>query len=865
MKGGNFVKTHKFISILCIFSVIANFFVPISMAKNNTVTNKVKSEIVSYLLPEFEVSEGYVSRRDFIKNIIALRYGEKNNSVTPFMDVEEFDDGSGEIAYAVQMGIVDKGELFFPDLPVNIYQAAKIASNILGYGDYARFAGGYPSGYMAISDEIELFEGIQIIDYITWEQFEAFLFNVLTAPVYSISFDNGDMVYYSDKEDTLLTEKFNIYEFDGIETANYLTGLTEISEKTFEHSVKINGEEYLYFNESDYLGYRVKGYFLDDDGEKTIISMAPEKTETVTINTKDIDSFDGERLTYFAEDKDKTLKTEKGYSFIYNKKAYEKTDAKEVILNRDGEITLIDSDDNGIFETILMTKKDYMPISFVNTFDNLILSEDNKYGMIDLSKEDVIFKITKDNKEATLYDIQKGELLCYTVSDDGLYYELETVLSEVSGKVLSYDKEEKTVLIGESEYKFNSFFEKFHLNTLTHGKEYTFLADDEGNICHIVGAENIYMYGWIIRSRIDEENECVSVKMFTENGKVESFSVVDKPLIDGEKIIELNLINTSINGLDVNNKLIRYMLDKNGKIAKMDFSEDASGAEPAFEDKKDNDSMLRFYQGESVDYYSNGKVFVPKFKLNDTTKIFIIPKSTDKRLDDSGYELVTSGYFQNATNYTVTAYDIDRDNGAGAVILFDDRVGTLGTEAPTAVVDSITQTLNEDDEVIYKISLLRNGSFFALEVNPGLNEKVKALNPGDLIRYNENGKGELLALNREYDCKNDILLAAENPQVRYSKGFLYNYNNGYIGVLKKDSSDAGFTYKDIDYAYVGNVKVCHIYLKLDSDGNVKNVSLRQQPDSVMKSYKATGKYCDKAIMRFRFYALNSVWIYHIEY
>jgi len=850
---------RKIISFLCIIGVVAgmNSF-KVSAQKQPYECHR---ELVSYILPGFTEKEGNVTRSEFINQLINLRYGEKENKITTFKDVDEFNVASGEIEYAKELGIIDNAGMFYPELPITVSQAKKVAVNLLGYREMAELKGGYPLGYSQVAEELELFSDTVSDKYITWQEFSEIIYNILNAPAISVQISGEDITYMVEDEANLLNTKFEIYEFSGIETANYLTSLTDKNEKSGEGFVKVAGEEYRYGGK-DYLGYNVSGFYRDVDGEKEIITMRPDKNEELTLKTEDIEYFDPYTVRYTTDEKTDSFDIYPGYSFIYNHKAYEKTDIADLIMDSGADVSFIDADRDGKYETIKMIKKDYLVVSNVNTFDMIVSGNDFSKGIIKLGDE-VIYKIEKNNRASEIYDISVGDLLCYTVSEDLMYYEINAVYNEISGKVSAIDKEEKTIKINETEYDYNSYFEKYYESYVTLGSDVTVLTDDEGEICAVISRTNTYSYGWIIKKWDDELSDRICLKMFTEAGSVENYTLSENVMFDGVKTADKSVINGKLDLGSDSKRFVRYFVNKNGEITKIDFSENAAGEVPFLENKKADNSFTCFFENTSSVYLSSGRFFNDLCKLSDSCKIFIIPKSAEKRNDDSNYMSVSNGYFSNNVSYTVNVYDIDEINGAEAIVIFDDRT-SLATEAASAVVENVEMTLDKDDRVIYLVSILKDGSFITLETTEDTAEKASKLNPGDIIRYSKSTDNKLLSFNLEYDCKNNLLLAQDSNQVKYRKGFIYSFNNGYTTILEKDSL-TGYSYKDMSFTYFGNVKPSHIYLTLNPDGTVKKATVRNQPDSTVKSFRSVGQGCDRIITRSRFEALNSVWIYHIEY
>lgn len=843
-----------------VLSVVSSFVIHINVMAEEA--QDYKSEIISYLIPDFENAEGNVSRGEFLEKAVELCYGEQGYAATGFEDVTEYDSISGAIAYAENIGLIAKSDKFYPDIPITREQAVKILVNALGYGEYAKLAGGYPTGYMILGEKLEIFKNIKVGEYISGKDFETVLFNMLTAPFCRLEIQGTNISLVHNEDATMLSDIYDIYEFEGVVKANELTGLNSVDDKMYDGIIKIDNTEY-YSEKEDYLGYNVKGYYKEEDGERTVITIYPYRNSEITIDAGDIENVENGVLEYLDGKTLKKIKVHKGFSFIYNRKAYEKSDAVVKMTGNEGEITLIDSDRDNVYETVKMVKKDYMPVSVVNTFDSILLSEKESLGLIDLSKDEIVYSISKNGEVCTIYDILSGDLISYIVSDDMLYYEINILSGEtIEGKVTSISRADKTITLGDSEYNYNGYFETHCLAKSQIGSEYVFILDEEGKICYTNDNTNSFVYGWLAGVFLNEENEKLVLKIFTEKGSMEKIDVDLPVYVDGEAVRNINAAQNILSVSQDENRFIKYYPNKSGNIKKVDFPADATGQNPFDVIKNEEDSLTRYYSNETMQYQTSGKLFISKFKVSDNTKIFIIPETAEKRSDNENYKTVTASYFKNASSYAVTAYDIDSDFNAGAVVIFTDG-NTLPTEASSAVVENVEQILNEDDEIVYSISILENGNFKTLIAKEELFDKVKTINSGDIIKY-ESMDNRLMAISCEYNCRKNLVTAENIQQVKYTNGYVYSYNAGYVSILKKNSLTDGYTYKDLSMQYTGNTKISHIYLTLDRDGNVKNVNLRQQPVSVIKGVRQAGDRADRIVIRSRFETLNSVWIYHIE-
>lgn len=104
----------------------------------------------------FRLSDS-ISRAEFAKMIIAAKDGTVfAPRETLFSDVAASHWASGYIAAATEYGIINgMGDgTFSPSAPVTHSQAMKMVLETLGYGTKALVAGGYPTGYFAVSKEL---------------------------------------------------------------------------------------------------------------------------------------------------------------------------------------------------------------------------------------------------------------------------------------------------------------------------------------------------------------------------------------------------------------------------------------------------------------------------------------------------------------------------------------------------------------------------------------------------------------------------------------------------------------------------------------------------------------------------------------
>ena len=103
--------------------------------------------------------EKEITRAEYTKMIVyMLGMDSFTTPITTFTDVPESHWANAYIKTAFDMGIIngfDDGT-FRPDAPVTYEQALKMLVCTLGYEAYAEVAGGYPNGYRAQAEDLDL-------------------------------------------------------------------------------------------------------------------------------------------------------------------------------------------------------------------------------------------------------------------------------------------------------------------------------------------------------------------------------------------------------------------------------------------------------------------------------------------------------------------------------------------------------------------------------------------------------------------------------------------------------------------------------------------------------------------------------------
>ena len=131
-------------------------------------------------------ADGTVKRGEFVDTVAKLM--KVNMSVATdavYKDVPADNAYAASIKTALELGWVSAGEYFRPNDEIKINEAVKILVSAAGYAEKAEFSGGFPVGFWAEADELELLDGVKQNDSekIIPSQARVLLYNLLNAQI----------------------------------------------------------------------------------------------------------------------------------------------------------------------------------------------------------------------------------------------------------------------------------------------------------------------------------------------------------------------------------------------------------------------------------------------------------------------------------------------------------------------------------------------------------------------------------------------------------------------------------------------------------------------------------------------------------
>ncbi len=690
---------------------------------------------------------------------------KSSTNATRFPDVPRNHWATGAINVADQYGMVrgDTEGTFRPDDPVLLQEAVAIIVRAMGYEPAANDKGGFPAGYMAVASNNQLLRGLggAATEPATRGDIAQLIFNSLTVNLMEqVGF--GTNVTYEVVDKTLLYDKLNVEKGYGRITATRETALDGGSTTDLDR-IMIDKNQYLEgdTNATQLLGYNVLYYARIDKttDDKTLINVRPQdkKNKTITAGSDDIVSVtgnDGENRTfeYWANPDDKKSKTATIASdavYIYNGK-YKTGVAIDALMPTAGNVILLDSDTNGIYETVFVNHITNLVVDTVSTVTGRVTDKYLNGSLVfDENDTTTIYSLVKDGAEINIGDLREWNVISYTISDDK-----ELIKGYVSDAVINGTVTESTAdgfRIGSStglHKKAASYPNEIRLRD-----KGNFYLDIEGKIAAVdpnasvdtettAGTKYAYLLGAAMN---DGFATTAQFKLFTMAGETVILNSTSKMRLNDKYSQEPSSVVDTLKGNL--NQIIVYETNNNNEINAIETAADntATGAPNVGKFTKNIVKTDAIYKSASGKLGSVG--------IDDTTVIFDIPE--DAGDDTDKYAIRNKSSLTNESAYDIIVYDL-QENYVAKVVVITSSTGVAAPESPILVVDYIGATQNEDYEDTDRVYGWQGGKQVdIIAADKSVLRKgeggAKPLERGDIIQYRTNSQGEIDGVNLLFD------------------------------------------------------------------------------------------------------------------
>lgn len=711
-------------------------------------------------------------------------------------------DGYNTVGYIntfAETGILTVGETreFEPDRAITNDEALKIIVSMLGYKTVAEYTGGFPQGYRAQANKLNLpvfFSSTTL----TAAQCFSLLAEALEVPLYDMTeiSISGKVKFSKEDSNTLLSLYHGIDAEEGyVRAVNTITlddsmcdvGEMIVGDKTY--TAKDLG--YL----EDYLGLYIKIFYKDDNngGRRNAVLALPKfKTDAVSIKTQDIRELDSEYNLKAWNEKGQNYKQYKiaRNVIVVKNGCREKSDIRKVISDLNyGTLKLIKSD-TGLYDLIII--KDYVPVSVSSLsyeMDTVYDGLTNK--SLNIEDYDYVLIMDEDGNKIDTGSLSRGDVLSVaTGSEPNKYIEIIKALKSVSGKVESIEKKDDDTfcVINSARYKVcKEYLQKSAIDVGTNG---TFKLDMFGNIVGVITNINSgKTLGLLVGVALDNAfNSSLKIKIFDTKGKMQIYSATDSVIIDGIKYKDMkkvaDLFKNDSN--TANMQVVQYEINSENAIKNIDTSK--------AEGKEDPDKSLRVVTPAKNGFVSTMKIssggisrrLASNIYFNANTVFFGMPSeekiaSGDYTDDDfSIIEYAALKYGLELDNDT-KGYYTSRDEAYAAALTVNRAYITTKTtfSAHLYVVTDIVEKLDDDDcsQKFYKFYNTNDRKEYEFYLDDGIDSKADI---GDTVILSADSKGCINEMRVLYDVSEGGAPMAQNTGLTWTNNF---YKEGSLNVL----------------------------------------------------------------------------------
>lgn len=714
-----------------------------------------------------------VTRAEFCSMMVRLNQMQDwpvqlPEGITDVKTDDWFYDDVCRILYSGKMVGYGDGR-FGPDDQMELEMAMKVLVVSLGYDIAAQQRGGYPDGYRSVAAELGLLKGSNITPgTFTRADILRMIYNSLDLAIAEPGYSSDMLLQITDD-----TFRIRILERDaesqlfkgkGIVTANSKLWIgAKPTSRLEQDEIYIDGVRYKteLTDAGNYLGMEVDYYAQEgSDGLLHLTSIKPTtRNETLTLTEEDWTQPTSGRMTYYQDGRKTTLSISEQALLIQNMRLQDSYTEQDMTLER-GAVTLIDNDGDSVYdivdiETFYSYRVDrksgdiiYLKTAGKAPQRNFINFEDN---------DDVIYTVLDAQGNNCLpEDIQEGDIVSVVESEDGQVCTVVIGLEKVTGEITALEEEDR-VQIDDAWYELEPGFEETG-NVLKVGDNFDFYLNYRGEICTVneaIGLEGAEKYAYVAevgrRSGMSthleakilqpgdfvetqeesdiEDDTSVILKLKGQNSNVVILEFAEKVSVNGVSMgaaeLEQYFSETDQEGRRVNN-IIRYRANASGQIRTITTPEIVGT------------SGKRIYNAKEKVF--GGKA-ISAFGAEETTKVLMIPdyeKQNASEITDEDY--LAPVEINDEQEYYINGYDIKDENECVRVLaitatLKADSTGAIIDSSKMSVVESVSMSIDEEEESRYKIYFWSDGVKMNYMVDDAAYEQAKTLRAGDIFYY----------------------------------------------------------------------------------------------------------------------------------
>lgn len=708
-----------------------------------------------------------VSRSEFVAMAVRLLNIGSLGFTNYYTDVTEASAFANEISAAKKLGIAGgvTDTEFSPASPVTYAQALKMLVCALGLDQPAKVGGGYPFGYMKVAENLDITDGISFNTDLPLTYSDAILliYNTLFSKyidVDKVAVDNPESILYYTQSDALVIERY--FNYSVKEGVVWAAGEASMHLSAGSHEVvEIDGEKFSYkaSDIADYLGLEVVA--VSDRNNNIVVIVPTENNKVHTLLADDVTEFADSYVEAYVGDKEKKFSFSQAYTLLRNWRASSGADMDYA----DGQIVVIDNNNDGRFEVVHIMKAETMIVA--NVSGNTVA---DKYSGKIITLPDEI-SVVRGNDTALISpeELVSNMILSVYTDDRGAVSRAIAGYDILHGATVTAKDNEFIYIDGEA-FKTSSYFNT-HFNIDPEiGSRITAYFDSLGKICYMekyISKDSGGMnYGFLIGTKFGGDFGAVLLNILKSDGEIQAFNLKDKIVLDGisgiAKDSEAVKSKLTRDGSKVKYTLIKYGVGSTGEITRIDTPEVRS-SDADFADRyagtswDSSNSLTCFVQGAKAMYRGTGSFF--PYCIYNSPIVFDVPTTLatqpNEDYDEALFNVRTKGFADN-DKCTLDLYDYDSGFAPAVIINYANAgsgikpVDVDMDDDPIAVVTDISYVLNDDGDETVGLALIEGGKEkrmkLASRILPYFEEKNLVPQKGDMIQYATDGVGDIAGI-----------------------------------------------------------------------------------------------------------------------
>lgn len=802
-----------------------NLAMPAVKAENSAETVKETADfneaqtLCEFILGEapFKNTETEITRGDFVCTLAKVMKATGAEQKDYFFDdVKSFSSYADGVYAAYDMGWVSKTDKFEPQRFITMQESVKILVEALGYGITADMAGGYPFGYETVAGSLGLYDGVnRSEETVSRESAIMLIKNAISSPRMRIVHD-GAAVKYEETDEDILQSIYNITEIKGIITRTAYNSLDGNEPDGLGDGIGIDGYNYDYDGS---VGYDILGTkhraFIQTEGENKKIICLTDLSERISFDLQDFDEKTDNRITYYIENKTKSVRISRDAEIIYNgRKVTGNTDG--LFTSGAGSVMLADNNGDGTYDVVFLNRFSYMSAGAYDGYSETI--RDRNAAEFSVSLEKCAYIVLDETQTPMdLYDIAEGDIFRVIKSADNGFVQMLRCKNVVQGMISEINADENSLRIDDTEYFMSEYFKKVFLNRVKSADKGTFYVSDNV-VVSVTGESSSMMYGYLRKVGYEDYSDTVKLRIFSQSGETNVYTVRKKITLDGKSNTKSTaLLPLLKNGGETVCQLIRYMQNGNGEITVIDTATTELPETPGvYKDSKN--SLTKYNIPTSAIVYKQYSSSFASYCNIDNAVVFSVPSDSD---DDRDFAAQGKAAFVHNQAYSIEAYDLDDTGAAGAVVYKRTDLSEVRYDRDFMLVKNVALAVNSDDEEGYSIEGWCAGQYTEVFMPKDISVSKSAssgivvdsshpiLSGGDIIRCEYSQNGEVRAVSVEFDARKNVFSANSayynidyNHSPMFFDGMIYNCTSTMASVSNERFSDGTYDFSPSKLRYV---------------------------------------------------------------